>query len=79
MVTDGQAKELWRLLAQGKSLASSARMTEMDEKTARSYRDDDRLPSQRMVEPGDTHKLPFSPLRIVKTIKETSDCACPQA
>jgi len=45
MVTDGQAKELWRLLAQGKSLASSARMTDMDEKTARSYRDDDRLPS----------------------------------
>jgi len=45
MVMDGQAKELWRLLAQGKSLASSARMTEMDEKTARSYCDDDRLPT----------------------------------
>ena len=45
MVVDGQAKELWRFLAQGKSLAFLARMTEMDEKTARSYRDDDRLPS----------------------------------
>jgi len=47
MVTDGQVKELRRLLASGKSLAASARMTEMDEKTARRYRDDDRLPSQR--------------------------------
>jgi hypothetical protein len=47
MVTDGQVKELRRLLASGKSLAASARMTEMDEKTARQYRDDDRLPSQR--------------------------------
>jgi hypothetical protein len=47
MVTDGQVKELWRLLAQGKTLAASARMTEMDEKTARGYRDDKRLPSQR--------------------------------
>jgi hypothetical protein len=49
MVTDGQAKELWRLLAQGKTLAASARMTEMDEKTARDYRDDKRLPSQRKI------------------------------
>ena len=47
MVTDGQVKELRRLLASGKSLAASSRMTEMDEKTARHYRDDDRLPSER--------------------------------
>jgi hypothetical protein len=47
MVTDGQVKELWRLLGQGKQLAFSARMTQMDEKTARDYRDDNRLPSQR--------------------------------
>jgi len=47
MVTDGQAKELRRMLAQGKSLAAAARMTLMDEKTARGYRDDHRLPSQR--------------------------------
>lgn len=46
MVTDGQVKELRRLLASGKSLAASSRMTEMDEKTARHYRDDDRLPSE---------------------------------
>ena len=47
MVTDGQAKELRRMLAQGKPLAAAARMTLMDEKTARGYRDDSRLPSQR--------------------------------
>lgn len=47
MVTDGQVSELRRWLAQGKSLAASARMASMDKKTARSYRDDQRLPSQR--------------------------------
>lgn len=47
MVTDGKVKELRRLLASGKSLAASSRMTEMDEKTARHYRNDNRLPSQR--------------------------------
>ncbi len=47
MVSDGQVKELWRLLALGKSLASAARMTEMTEKTGRNYRDDKRLPSER--------------------------------
>ena len=47
MVTDGQVKELRRLLLRGKSLAASARMTQMSEKTARDYRDDQRLPSQR--------------------------------
>ena len=47
MVTDGQVSELRRWLAQGKSLAAAARMASMDKKTARSYRDDERLPSQR--------------------------------
>lgn len=47
MVTDGQVRELWRLLQRGKSLAASARMTEMSDKTARDYRDDQRLPSKR--------------------------------
>jgi hypothetical protein len=50
MVTDGQVKELRRLLNTGMSLATAARMTEMDKKTARQYRDDDRLPSQRKSE-----------------------------
>ncbi len=47
MVTDGQVSQLRRRLADGKSLAASARMASMDNKTARSYRDDERLPSQR--------------------------------
>ncbi len=47
MTTDGQVSELRRWLAVGKSLAASARMASMDNKTARSYRDDERLPSQR--------------------------------
>ena len=47
MVSDGQVKELRRLLFSGKSLAFSARMTQMSDKTARNYRDDQRLPSQR--------------------------------
>ena len=47
MVTDGQVLELRRLLNMGFSLALSARILDMDEKTARSYRDDPRLPSDR--------------------------------
>jgi hypothetical protein len=47
MVTDGQVKELRRLLDQSKTLATAARMTNMTEKTARQYRDHDPLPSQR--------------------------------
>ena len=47
MIKDGQVKELRRMLNLGRTLAASARMTEMTEKTARNYRDDQRLPSQR--------------------------------
>ena len=47
MITNGQVLELRRLLDKGLSLAASARMTGMDEKTARDYRDDGRLPSER--------------------------------
>ena len=50
MVTDGQVKELRRLLGTGKTLAAAARMTEMSENTARQYRDDQRLPSDTKVE-----------------------------
>lgn len=49
MVTDGQVSELRRWLATGKPLAAAARMASMDNKTARSYRDDQRLPSQRKM------------------------------
>ncbi len=47
MIKDGQVKELRRLLGLGRTLIFSARMTEMTDKTARNYRDDERLPSQR--------------------------------
>ena len=47
MVTDGCVKELRRLLGLGRTLVDSARMAEMNEKTARKYRDDDKLPSQQ--------------------------------
>ena len=47
MIKDGQVKELRRLLGLGRTLIFSARMTEMTNKTARNYRDDERLPSQR--------------------------------
>ncbi len=50
MISDGQVKELRRLLLRGKSLGLCARMTEMSDKTARDYRDDDRLPSQRKTQ-----------------------------
>jgi hypothetical protein len=46
MVTDGQVKELWRLLQKGEALVTAARRTEMSKKTARKYRDQPRLPSQ---------------------------------
>ena len=50
MVTDGRVKELRRLLQMGRTLADSARMAEMSEKTARKYRDGDQLPSQKKSE-----------------------------
>ena len=46
MVTDGQVKELRRLLTQGKTLRFAARMAEMTDKTARKFRELDQLPSQ---------------------------------
>jgi hypothetical protein len=46
MVTDRQAKRLWRALSSGKTLAQSADKASMDEKTARKYRRLRRLPSE---------------------------------
>ena len=45
MIQDGQVRKLWRVLSRGDSLATAARKTGMDEKTARKYRDSQRLPS----------------------------------
>lgn len=50
MVTDGQVRKLRQLLSRGDSLASAARRTRMDEKTARKYRDGQGLPSERPAE-----------------------------
>jgi len=47
MVKDGCVKELRRLLGMGRTLVDSARMAEMSENSARKYRDDDGLPSQK--------------------------------
>ncbi len=47
MITNGRVKELRRLLGMGRGLGNSARMAEMSEKTARKYRDGERLPSQQ--------------------------------
>ena len=50
MVKHGQVRKLRRLLGIGKALAAAARTTDMSEKTARKFRDHERMPSQ--------HKLP---------------------
>jgi transposase InsO family protein len=46
MVTDRQVRKLRQLLANGLSLAAGARKTDMDDKTARKYRDSTSLPSE---------------------------------
>ena len=50
MITDRQVKRLWQALSSGKTLAQSADKANMDEKTARKYRELGRLPSE--VAPG---------------------------
>jgi hypothetical protein len=45
MVTDKQVKDLLRFLLDDRSIARAARLTDMDEKTARKYRDLGKLPS----------------------------------
>ena len=46
MMTDRQVKRLRRALISGKTLAQSADKANMDEKTARKYRDNGRLPGE---------------------------------
>jgi hypothetical protein len=46
MVTDRQVKRLWWVLSSGRTLAQAADKANMDEKTARKYRDLGRLPSE---------------------------------
>jgi hypothetical protein len=65
MITDGQVLELRRLLNKGVSLAASARMTVMDEKTARNYRDDQRLPSERKRKTPRNYRTRVDPFEAV--------------
>ena len=46
MVTDHQVRRLKKMLSERKKLSTSALKTEMDEKTARKYRDTGKLPSE---------------------------------
>jgi hypothetical protein len=46
MVTDRQVKRLWRALSSSKTLGQAADKANMDEKTARKYRQLGRLPSE---------------------------------
>jgi hypothetical protein len=50
MVTDGQVRRLLRELDSGTNLAAAARRTGMDDKTARHYRDERKLPSMRLAD-----------------------------
>lgn len=61
MVTDQQARRLWKLMKSEKTLANAAAKAGMDEKTARKYRDLGKLPSE--VKPEHTwrtRKDPFA-------------------
>ena len=61
MVTDRQVRRLMELLGTGKSLSSAAAKADMDEKTARKYRDLKKLPSEINVEhTWRTREDPFS-------------------
>jgi hypothetical protein len=50
MVKDRQVKRLWRFLGHGKTLVSASASANMDEKTARRYRQLQRLPSEVAAE-----------------------------
>jgi hypothetical protein len=50
MVTDQQARRLWKLMKSEKTLANAAAKAGMDEKTARKYRDLGKLPSEVKAE-----------------------------
>src|SRR5882724_11563702 len=60
MVTDKQVRDLFRLLLDSRSIVRAARLTDMDEKTARKYRDLGKLPSD-VAKPHDwaTRPNPF--------------------
>ncbi len=50
MITDNQARKLMKYLQEKRTLGLSASKSGMDEKTARKYRDLDKLPSELKAE-----------------------------
>ena len=68
MVTDKQVKDLVRFLLDDRSIARAARLTDMDEKTARKYRDLGKLVLMRIPDhvshPGQRRNLFRRPLRV---------------
>ena len=61
MVTDKQVRILMELLGKGKSLIVAAAKADMDEKTARKYRETGKLPSEIKLEhTWRTREDPFS-------------------
>ena len=50
MVSDDHVRRLWKMLSRGKNLKVSALISGMDVKTARKYRDSDKLPSEQKKE-----------------------------
>ena len=61
MVTDRQVRRLMELLGKGASLVLAAAKADMDEKTARKYRESGKLPSEMKIEHSwQTREDPFS-------------------
>ncbi len=69
MVTDRQVRRLMKALSEGKSLVSAAAKADMDEKTARKYRELGRLPSEvRLDHVWRTREDPF--VEVWEEVKE---------
>jgi len=69
VVTDRQVRRLMKLLSEGKSLVSAAAKADMDEKTARKYRELGRLPSEvRLDHVWRTREDPF--VEVWEEVKE---------
>ena len=83
MIKDGQVRKLRRLLDAGESLTVAAGRTGMDEKTARKYRDGEKLPSE-LVKPRTwrTREDPFEevwPAVLAQIIRLGSIVRCSEA
>ncbi len=77
MITDNQVRKSKKYLAQGKTLEVSAAGSGMDEKTARKYRDEKRIPSEiraSRVREWRTRSDPFEDIwRIVEPFLELNE------